>query len=84
MQVLSWCQAVIDTHAALPGPVLRSKPHLQGLTKRLSVAATVCKEVATLTGMISQFRSLSVDIASTRQDSSWTIDVLDLHVEKRV
>lgn len=84
MQVLSWSQAVIDTHAALPGPMLRSKPDLQGLTKRLSAATAVCKEVAMLTGMIAQLRSLSADVASKRQDGSWTIDVLDLHVKKRV
>lgn len=84
MQIISWTQAVIDTQAALPSNMLRSTPHLQGLVKMLSTAASVCNEVATLTGMIGQLRSLPADLASTNQNSSWTIDVLDLHVEKRV
>lgn len=82
-QVLLWCQAAVDTQAMVQGTAIRAKSQLQALNELLSAATVVCQEVATVTGMITQLQAMP-DLACSRQDSSWTIDVLDLHVDRRV
>eukprot|EP00892_Ulva_mutabilis_P007137 jgi/Ulvmu1/4796/UM020_0081.1 len=83
-QILLWCQAAIDAQAINAGAALRTKPRLQALARLLSAASVVCQEVATLTGMIKQLQTLPAELSCTKQESGWTIDVLDLHVDRRL